>query len=143
MRTTKFWGLEPWPRFWAQVNVAGDCWIWEGASRGNYGVSRIHGNTKGAHVHSFLWHYGPYDTRLQIAHRCGVSLCVNPAHLYAATPSQNEWDKRAHGTSRYFNTHCVNGHERTEQNTYTRPDGRGRQCRVCNVELQQQRRAMR
>lgn len=28
-------------------------------------------------------------------------------------------------------THCINGHEFTEENTYWRPDGGGRQCRQC------------
>lgn len=30
-------------------------------------------------------------------------------------------------------THCVHGHEFTPENTYTRPDGRGRACRACNA----------
>jgi hypothetical protein len=29
-------------------------------------------------------------------------------------------------------THCHAGHEFTEDNTYHRPDGKGRQCRECN-----------
>jgi hypothetical protein len=28
-------------------------------------------------------------------------------------------------------THCANGHRYTVDNTYHRPDGRGRQCRRC------------
>lgn len=31
-----------------------------------------------------------------------------------------------------FLTHCANGHEYTPENTYNRPDGKGRQCRKCN-----------
>lgn len=31
-------------------------------------------------------------------------------------------------------TVCKNGHEFTEANTYFRPDGRGRQCRRCNLD---------
>lgn len=36
-------------------------------------------------------------------------------------------------------THCIHGHEFTPENTYIRPDGRGRQCLRC-IALQQQRR---
>ena len=32
------------------------------------------------------------------AHSCGNGLCVNPTHLYWASPAQNEADKRKHGT---------------------------------------------
>lgn len=36
-------------------------------------------------------------------------------------------------------THCHLGHPFTEENTYLRPDGRGRQCRICNA-LREKRR---
>jgi HNH endonuclease len=128
---------DPWGRFWSAVDVGAflDCWNWTGATRRGYGIgTSMNGHRASAHVQSFLLHYGPYQRGLHIAHRCGNRRCVNPLHLYAATPGENERDKVTHGTSRANRTHCVNGHERTDDNTYTRPDGRGKQCKVCGLE---------
>lgn len=36
---------------------------------------------------------------LHAAHKCGNAWCVNHAHVYWATPKQNEADKLIHGTS--------------------------------------------
>lgn len=135
---------DPWGRYWAKVDVGTpwDCWTWTGALRTGYGVgTSMRSQRAPAHVQSYLAHYGPYDTRLEIAHRCGNRACVNPLHLYAATHSENELDKRLHGSGRYHNTHCVNGHPRTPEDTYIRPDGRGRQCRICGREQQRKAQA--
>lgn len=38
-------------------------------------------------------------------------------------------------------THCVNGHEFTEANTYLRPGRGGRSCRACWADRRAQRKA--
>lgn len=38
-----------------------------------------------------------------------------------------------------FLTHCGNGHEWTEESTYTRPDGTGRNCKICESQRQKDR----
>lgn len=44
-------------------------------------------------------HGEPPSERHHAAHLCGNSLCVNPKHIRWATPSQNQLDKRGHGTA--------------------------------------------
>ena len=43
--------------------------------------------------------YGPPPTpRHQAAHSCGIRHCINPRHLSWKTQSENEADKKIHGT---------------------------------------------
>lgn len=62
---------------------------------------------------------------MEIDHTCSNPPCVNPAHLEAVTHEENV--RRAVERK----THCVNGHEYTEANTYRHPNGVWRDCRKC------------
>lgn len=42
--------------------------------------------------------YGDKPIDMQSAHSCGDKLCVNPRHLRWATPKDNNYDKKKHGT---------------------------------------------
>jgi len=54
------------------------------------------------------------------------------SNLRYGTHAENCADTIAHGThSQGSKTHCVRGHEYTDQNTYIRPDGKGRGCMSC------------
>lgn len=58
------------------------------------------------------------------------------------TRSANTLDKVAHGNHPMASrTHCVNGHEFTEANTYLRPGRGGRSCRACWADRRAQRKA--
>ena len=113
-----------------------DCILWEHSldSHG-YGKQKYGGKIKGAHVLAWMAYNGPVPDGKQINHHCDVRRCINPAHLYAGTPKQNMADRRARGRARNGNTdktHCKNGHEFTEENTFYRGDGTGRRCRTCD-----------
>lgn len=77
---------------------------------------------------------GPRPDGQEVRHLDGDRLNPNVANLAYGTRSQNRIDCVQHGTDHNASkTHCANGHEFTEANTYVYK-GRGkteRQCRTC------------
>jgi hypothetical protein len=81
------------------------CWIWDGAlfADGRYG--QFHVKHKPyvknflAHRASWLIHRGPIPDGLCVCHRCDVTMCVNPDHLFLATIDGNNKDRAAKGRS--------------------------------------------
>lgn len=65
---------------------------------------------------------------------CPHRRCVNPAHLEAVVSAVNIMRGKGFGVTNAAKTHCVKGHEFTEDNTYWRPDRFGRICRTCRDE---------
>jgi len=85
-------------------------------------------------VHSLVCEafHGPRPKDRRFAcHINGDHLDNRPENLYWGTPKQNYEDAVNHGRTLSSKTHCVNGHEYTEENVYLRPDGAGRVCRTC------------
>lgn len=65
---------------------------WDG-----YGRIRFDGMDMNTHrVMCIIAHGHPSETSLQASHKCGNTTCVNPTHLYWATPSQNQKDIAKH-----------------------------------------------
>lgn len=86
-------------RFWNKVDrrTAVECWLWQGGFRNGYG--RLSYRNQGVSMHRFSYElaHGPVPDGLFVLHRCGNKACVNPAHLYAGTPSDNNRDTVEHG----------------------------------------------
>ncbi len=120
--------------FWSRVSVddAG-CWIWSGTLSKGYGRVSLDGIGSATHRLTYEKLVGPIPVGLQIDHLCRVPACCNPTHLDPVTAAENI---RRGETSKWQRdkTHCPQGHEYDEVNTYryARKDGtKERQCIKC------------
>lgn len=135
-------------RFWEKVVVNEDgCWIWTAAKNGKgYGQFWFNGKTVKAHRYSYEHLAGSIPEGHDLDHfrnnegprqaPCSTS-CCNPAHLEVVTRKVNCRRGRTghkNGRLQAAKTHCPQGHEYNEGNTY-HYKGRGssvRQCRACD-----------
>ena len=114
------------------ITTESGCFVWQGfLTDKGYGRMTVGSRKDGTYRTGVLVHrvayesfVGPLDPNLTVDHTCEVKACWNPEHLEQVTNAENK--KR--GGDRM--THCRRGHERNEENTYVRPDGK-RQCRAC------------
>lgn len=71
---------------------------------------------------------------LYALHTCDNTKCINPAHLYWGTQSQNNLDSSER--KRHINakkTHCKSGHPFSVENTWIVPSGINKGKRVCKI----------
>ncbi len=74
------------------------CWLWTGAMRNDaYGALLV--NRKWISAHRIAWelYRGAIPIGLHVCHSCDTPLCVNPAHLFVGTNSDNQVDKAKKG----------------------------------------------
>ena len=109
------------------------CWLCE--SRNNQrGYARVSLNRRKVAAHRLSYELsrgGPIPDGFEIDHLCGVSCCVNPLHLEAVTPFENK-RRAARARERNMGFKCPNGHDRTPDNIYVKPNG-SRMCRKCRA----------
>lgn len=107
------------------------CWIWRRATDPNgYGRFWLNSGMRLAHRVVFELHRGPVADGLSLDHLCRVTSCVNPSHLEPVTHQENVRRGNA-GKPQAARTHCPQGHEYTEANTYIGKHG-SRFCRACD-----------
>jgi len=96
-------------RFWGKVHKGSpdECWIWCGTTVGKgYGALYVFERRRqiGAHIVSWYLHYGAWpDASLHVLHNCPNGMdrpdCVNPAHLWLGTHTDNVQDMYGKGRS--------------------------------------------
>lgn len=107
------------------------CWIWLGHTcKLGYGRLRYNGKMSQAHAISYNIHVGAIPFGLELDHTCKLRCCVNPDHLEPVTHLENVRRGDSPSALHARQTHCINGHEFTPENTYLW-DNRMRQCRAC------------
>lgn len=75
------------------------CVLWPfSVEQNGYGQFGHNGQYYRAHKFICELTHGPAPVGYEAAHSCGVARCVNPNHLSWKSRSENELDKRAHGT---------------------------------------------
>ena len=86
-------------RFMRMTDRLGECWIWKGKEITNTGVPRmeIRGKRMSASRAAYAFFNGPIPNGLSVLHRCDQPFCMNPAHLFVGTQSDNIADAVAKG----------------------------------------------
>lgn len=134
------------------------CWIWQKQKNHRYGTIKLRkGESIGAHRAAYLLWVGEIPPGMLVCHRCDVTKCCNPEHLFLGTPKQNSEDCSSKGRWRpkkgkdHYNykhgrysehapatepnpkgprTHCKYEHELTPENSHVyRGYVNCRQCR--------------
>lgn len=83
-----------------EFDTNGGCWLWSRTrDTHGYGMIAIESVKIGAHRASWLFHFGD-PGKMHVLHRCDVPACVNPAHLWLGTRSDNMRDMVAKGRRR-------------------------------------------
>lgn len=107
------------------------CVVFPGNPSQRYGRIKCHDKPLSVHRIMYEDFVGPIPVGLQIDHLCRNMRCVNPAHLEPVTGRQNTLRGVGPTAQNARKTHCVHGHEFTEDNTYVERGG-GRHCRECH-----------
>ena len=124
----------PEKRFMRYINKTEKCWLWTGGNNGKYGVFYVGPDASPMRMYAHRWSYvhfvGLIPEGLEVNHRCEVPLCVRPDHLEPLTHRDNTLYGNAPAARKARQTHCVNNHEFTPENTYIRSNGT-RACKTC------------
>jgi hypothetical protein len=115
-------------RFWARVEKTDGCWLWTGyRDRSGYGFA----GRRLAHRVAYEWTKGPIPTGLDLDHLCRTPACVNPDHLEPVPHRVNILRGEGRSAIAFRGGTCVNGHIRTDENTYVVPRTGKRNCKTC------------
>lgn len=131
-------------RFWPRVERRGpdECWLWTGKRNAKgYGVIGRNGRrTIATQISWELAQGSPVPAELLVCHSCDNPPCVNPAHLWLGTNSDNMRDMVAKGRNATAGhpDHCKRGHAYEGQRPFPSEHGIHR-CRICHYAAQKLR----
>lgn len=76
-------------RLLAGITSDGACWLWQGATTNGYGVMSWQGRQWYTHRLAYQVWVDEIPAGTVVHHTCGLKLCINPGHLQAVTPQEN------------------------------------------------------
>lgn len=112
------------------IKLDNGCWILSTATANGYSQFGHLGVKYRAHIFSYKNFVGPIHGTNEIHHKCEFKPCVNPDHLEQLT-NQEHLMKHPNNIlcQNALKTHCPQGHEYNDENTFR--DKKGRQCKAC------------
>jgi hypothetical protein len=103
------------------------CWFWTGGGD-PYPVFWFNGrNISGQEFAHDILGGRPVPPGWNRDHTCQVKCCVNPEHIEAVTPAENQARKPIKGNQHTYAITCKRGHPKTDENR-----GHNGRCRACN-----------
>lgn len=131
-------------RFWSKLKKTDSCWIWTASKDlDGYGRFFLEGRSISSHRFSYEHWNGKIPDELQIDHICRNRACVNPEHMEIVTSKENTLKGSGPTAVNSRKTHCPQGHEYSEENTYN--SNGARTCKICKklrVSLSRQRKKL-
>ncbi len=82
-------------RLWEKVDFSegvNGCWLWTATTRGGYGIIGHERHCFKAHRIVYQLVHGTIPEGMLVCHHCDVRNCVNPAHLFIGSSSDNRID---------------------------------------------------
>lgn len=132
--------------FLSKISAKDDgCWVWIGSiSDKGYGIYHHKGKRRPAHRASYDMFVGFIEKNTVIDHTCRNRSCVNPDHLREVSSNINSLENTNSHIAKFARkTHCINGHEFTEENTVVKSvgvyGGLHRGCRICRKNSDKER----
>ena len=86
-----------------------------------------------AHRASHEESIGPIPEGFEVDHLCKNRACIEPAHLEAVSPRENNLRSDSFAGIRSRQVACIHGHPFDAENTYVAPDSGTRKCRTCRT----------
>lgn len=115
----------------------GGCWEWQGYIHpSGYGSLWSNPVKRSVKAHRFM-----YELLVKadigdkvIDHLCRNTICVNPRHLEPVTDRENVLRGEGITAQQAKQTACKNGHPFNQENTYTAPGKKWRDCKKCRYQ---------
>lgn len=97
-------------KIWMNFHTTGHCWRWATPTRNKYPALKVGGLKLQANRAAWLAKFGPIPDGMLVCHRCDNTKCINPAHLFLGTQSDNMTDcgrKNRSGMKRHPHLSCL------------------------------------